>query len=241
MSVKKRRAREREARRAAILDAAERVLEAVGYRNLRMEEVAEAAELSKGTLYLYFEGKDALCAGIAERRMRVLIPELQAVGAAAPDGLSALGGMSRTFLENARRAPHVLRVAIDWFQAPRLDDASDDFRRYRERVNEILQTMIDTIARGQADGSIRSDVDPFHKAIQSWSSGVGVHLFLLNAESMQQRIGRAFDPRALRREHLATILRSLASTPEAADAAIEASLDSNPPSDPPLRKAASDR
>ena len=194
MSVKKRRAREREARRAAILDAAERVLEDVGYRNLRMEQVADAAELSKGTLYLYFDGKDALCAGIAERRMSTMIPALQSIGAAAPDGLTAIGWMSRRFFENAQKTPHILRVAIDWFQAPKLDDASEDFRRYRERVNETLRTMTDSITRGQTDGSIRTDIDPFHKAIQSWSSAIGVHLFLLNADSMQQRIGRAFEP-----------------------------------------------
>ena len=239
MSVKNRRAREREARRAAILDAAERVLEEVGYRNLRMEQVAEAAELSKGTLYLYFQGKDALCAGIAERRMKTMTPDLQSVGASAPNGLTAIGWMSLRFFENARQTPHILRVAIDWFQAPKLDDASDDFRRYRERVNDVLRTMMDTIERGQADGSIRADIDPFHKAVQSWSSSIGVHLFLLNAESMQQRIGRAFEPEALRQEHVASALRSLASSPDAARAAIEATI--RPPTEPSLRKAAGDR
>jgi TetR/AcrR family transcriptional regulator len=242
MSVKQRRARERQARRAAILDAAEEVLHEVGYRNLRMEEVAEAAELSKGTLYLYFDGKDALCAGIAERRMRAIIPQVRAAGENAPNGLTAIGRMSRRFFEDARDTPHVLRLAIDWFQAPLLYDASEDFRRYRERVGEMQQLMIDTIGRGQQDGSIRTDVDPFHKAIQSWSSAIGVHLFLLDAESMQQRMGRPFDPVALRLEHVKTTLRSLASQPEAADAAL-AALDpgGQHPSEPPLRKAAGDR
>jgi len=242
MSVKRRRAREREARRAAILDAGEEVLADVGYRNLRMEQVAEAAELSKGTLYLYFDGKDALCAGIAERRMRAIIPEVRAAGEGAPNGLAAIGRMSRRFFQDARDTPHVLRVAIDWFQAPTLDDASDDFRRYRERVNEMLGLMIETLGRGQRDGSIRADVDPFHKALQSWSSAIGVHLFLLNAESMQQRMGRGFEPEALALEHVKANLRSLASSPETADAAIAAVVPGEQhPSGPPLRKAASDR
>jgi len=242
MSVKQRRARERQARRAAILDAAEEVLREVGYRNLRMEEVAEAAELSKGTLYLYFEGKDALCAGIAERRMGNIIPQVRAAGDGAPNGLTAIGRMSGQFFRDARDTPHVLRVAIDWFQAPTLDDASDDFRRYRERVGEMLQLMIEGIGRGQRDGSIRADIDPFHKAIQSWSSAIGVHLFLLNAESMQQRMGRTFAPEALMAEHVSTVLRSLASTPQAAQAAITAVANGGDhPSEPPLRKAAGDR
>lgn len=239
MSVKKRRAREREARRAAILDATERVLENVGYRELRMEQVAEAAELSKGTLYLYFDGKDALCAGIAERRMATIIPQLRARGDAAPNGLTALGLMSRGFFTKVREAPQTVRFAIDWFQAPTLDDASDDFLRYRHRVAEVLETMTNAIVRGQADGSVRADIDPFHKAIQSWSSSMGVHLFLLNAESMEKRMGRPFDRGTLEVEHVSTLVYSLASSAEAARAALQAITER--PSEPPLRKVAGDR
>ena len=245
MSVKKRREREREARREAILDAGERVLEEVGYRSLRMEQVAEAAELSKGTLYLYFAGKDALCAGIAERRMVEMAPAVRHLADTAPDGLTAVARMSRGFGQSVRQRPHVLRFAVDWFQAPRLDDDSDDFRRYRDAVGQVLQLMVATIQRGQQDGSIRADVDPFHKAIHSWSSSIGVYLFLVNAGGMQQRMGRQFDPEALMGQHIETLLRSLASSPEAAarakaDSEAAAPTDSDP-AHPTLRKAAGDR
>ena len=220
MSVKNRRAREREARREAILDAAERMLDDVGYRHLRMEQVADAAELSKGTLYLYFDGKDALCAGIAERRMAAIVPELRAQVEAAPDGLCALAMMSRAFFAKVRETRQMLRFAIDWFQAPTLDDASDDFLRYRHRVSELLETMTRAIVRGQTDGSIRTDIDPFHKAVQSWSSSVGVYLFMLNAATMEKRMGRPFDAAMLELEHISALVYSLASSPERARAVL---------------------
>jgi AcrR family transcriptional regulator len=65
MAVAARRERERIARREAILDAAQELVAMQGYHGMRMDSVAEAAELSKGTLYLYFENKDALCAAVA--------------------------------------------------------------------------------------------------------------------------------------------------------------------------------
>ena len=46
MAVAERREREREARREAILDAVQELTTEVGYQALRMDAVAEAAELS---------------------------------------------------------------------------------------------------------------------------------------------------------------------------------------------------
>lgn len=43
-----------------VIDAAARVLIELGYRRTQMEDVARAAGLAKGTLYLYVESKEAL-------------------------------------------------------------------------------------------------------------------------------------------------------------------------------------
>ena len=76
LAVAARRERERTARREAILDAAEELVVSDGYHGLRMDAVAEAVELSKGTLYLYFANKDALCAAVATDRR----PEMGSMG-----------------------------------------------------------------------------------------------------------------------------------------------------------------
>jgi AcrR family transcriptional regulator len=49
-----------ELRRGEILTAARKVFGAKGYEATRMEEIARAAHLAKGTLYLYFPSKDAI-------------------------------------------------------------------------------------------------------------------------------------------------------------------------------------
>ncbi len=62
-----RQAEDKEVRRNAILDAAEGVYLAQGGRDLNMAEVAAAAGLAKGTLYLYFPGKEELLLALHER------------------------------------------------------------------------------------------------------------------------------------------------------------------------------
>lgn len=55
-----RRERERNLRRQEILEAARHVFATKGYKDAKLEDVAERAEFGKGTLYNYFENKEAL-------------------------------------------------------------------------------------------------------------------------------------------------------------------------------------
>src|SRR5215217_2710720 len=54
-------------RREQILDAAERVLVERGLATTTMADVAEAAAVAKGTVYLYFDSKAELLAGLRAR------------------------------------------------------------------------------------------------------------------------------------------------------------------------------
>ena len=65
LGTKERRAREAEARRRGILDAARGVFAANGFEGTTMPQVAEVAELAAGTLYLYFPSKAAMYAELA--------------------------------------------------------------------------------------------------------------------------------------------------------------------------------
>ena len=58
MGITERKEREKLQRREDILNAAERVFFSKGHKNSTMDDVAEEAELSKGTLYLYFKSKE---------------------------------------------------------------------------------------------------------------------------------------------------------------------------------------
>jgi TetR/AcrR family transcriptional regulator, transcriptional repressor for nem operon len=75
-------------RREQILDAAERVLVERGLAATTMADVAEAAAVAKGTVYLYFTSKAELLAGLRARyfeRFVAMLGDPSAEGRSGPD------------------------------------------------------------------------------------------------------------------------------------------------------------
>jgi AcrR family transcriptional regulator len=72
MGTAERREREKEERRNSILDAAEKVFFSKGVREATMDDIAEEAEVSKGTIYLYFGSKEEVYLGIDLRALKIL-------------------------------------------------------------------------------------------------------------------------------------------------------------------------
>jgi AcrR family transcriptional regulator len=66
------------ARREALLDAAERLLDADPTRVPSVAEVADAAGLAKGTVYLYFASKERLLIALYERQIEAFFGALAA-------------------------------------------------------------------------------------------------------------------------------------------------------------------
>lgn len=79
MGIQERKQRERERRRQQIIVAAKRVFSAHGFNKSTMEDIAKEAELSPGTLYLYFKNKDELFASLSLRMLQFLIIRLESL------------------------------------------------------------------------------------------------------------------------------------------------------------------
>ena len=73
MGIQERKERERERRRQQIIVAAKRVFSEKGFNKATMEDVANEAELSPGTLYLYFKNKEELYASLSLRILQYLL------------------------------------------------------------------------------------------------------------------------------------------------------------------------
>jgi AcrR family transcriptional regulator len=72
MGIAERKEREKQQRREEIIKAAEKVFLSLGLENATMDDVAAEAELSKGTLYLYFKNKEMLHVEVARRAIILL-------------------------------------------------------------------------------------------------------------------------------------------------------------------------
>lgn len=72
MGIQERKEREKERRRQQIIVAAKRVFSDKGFSKATMEDIAKEAELSPGTLYLYFKNKEELYASLSLRILQYL-------------------------------------------------------------------------------------------------------------------------------------------------------------------------
>ena len=77
MGIHERKERERERRRQQIIVAAKRVFSEKGFTRATMEDIAHEAELSPGTLYLYFKNKDELYASLSLRILHYMLIRLE--------------------------------------------------------------------------------------------------------------------------------------------------------------------
>ncbi len=187
MGVSERRRRDRERRRESIVEAAEHVFRREGFEASTMEQVAAEAEVSKGTLYLYFENKDALRAALGERWVRTLVERLSPRLDEAPSGLEGVRAVLESYHEHfASHADHG-RLALGWISSPpsAAAESCGSFEAHREAVRELVGMVIATIERGRRDRSIRADVDPHLLAPQMWGGFLGVWMLVLNQDRVR--------------------------------------------------------
>ena len=72
MGIQERKRREKERRRQQIMVAARKVFLNKGIGKATMEDIAREAEISPGTIYLYFKSKDELCTSLFFAVLRYL-------------------------------------------------------------------------------------------------------------------------------------------------------------------------
>lgn len=101
----------REARREHILDAAEVCFARSGFHRTTMRDICLEAAISPGALYLHFDSKEKLIAGITGRDRVKLAGELAEV-AKAPDLVAALARLGEHYTVEQPHHKRVLFVEI---------------------------------------------------------------------------------------------------------------------------------
>lgn len=160
MAVADRKQREKEQRRIEIIDAAEKLFYKKGFDNVTMDEIAEAVELSKGLLYVYFKNKDSLFFAIVNRVHREFYRQLKE----RIDGNTSGGEQLRTMIlflvEFTKDNQDYNDMActfgpVIWSRmSPEYDQLlGENTMAYNLWLNGAIN-------RGMADGSIRNDISP---------------------------------------------------------------------------------
>ncbi|MGD8780074.1 MAG: TetR/AcrR family transcriptional regulator [Ignavibacteria bacterium] len=177
MGVAERKEREKERRRLDIIDAAEEVFFSKGFEKSTMDDVAEQAELSKGTLYLYFESKDELFLEIIYRGNNILYNLFQKAVEIEGNGLCKTKAIGKAFIEFNRKYPNYynafLQNQTQKIVMEKLDRAEGKVISVKEKSMELF---INIINEGISDGSLKSDLDPMKTALTLWAETTGILL-----------------------------------------------------------------
>jgi TetR/AcrR family fatty acid metabolism transcriptional regulator len=147
---------ERTGKRERILDAAVRVFAQEGFYNAKVSQIAQAAGVADGTIYLYFKSKDDLLISLFEDRMEFVnqnLREALARGASAVERLRSVVRLHLDLIEKNRHMAEVICVE--------LRQSSKFIKEYANpKFAEFLRLIAGAVADGQAAGELRRDLDP---------------------------------------------------------------------------------
>ncbi len=176
LGTAERKKREKEQRREAIVDAAEVIILKRGFEEATMDEIAEQAELSKGTLYLYFKNKTALYLAIYERGSRMLNGIFSKILMSDRTGIELTRAIGENYLKFVRENPIYFNAFIHYESISDSDFLTNNKMaiKCRENVRQTMSIITRTLQIGMQDGTIDDSYDPKELAIMIWASTRGI-------------------------------------------------------------------
>ena len=154
--------RRKDARPAEILDAALAVFAEKGYSATRMDDIAQRAGVTKGTIYLYFQSKDAVFRSLVQESIGATIEGVTAAAESFEGSTAELLGMIlRGIGTFVRTDDRVVLPKVMIAEAGNFPTLAEFYRR--EVIDRGLGLLTSVIARGIARGEFRP-VAPEHAA-----------------------------------------------------------------------------
>lgn len=175
MSVATRREREKLERRAAILDAARELFYERGFQNTTVGEIAAAADLSKGTVYLYFASKDELYVSVVMESFQIVEDRLHEIMESGMSVREKGIAVYLAFVAHCMEHHEYFRMT----QYLLTENARENIpaqlvERISDHTGRLLSYVAGLVAEGRRSGLIREDVDPYAFAVIAWRSATGL-------------------------------------------------------------------
>jgi AcrR family transcriptional regulator len=185
-----------------LIAAAESVFSKMGFKNARMEVIANEAGITKVTLYSYFQSKDNLIMAITYKALLQLEKAYQDTLELHKNdsGLDLTLSVMTTFVEFCEQNYFYSEIMLEYFSLVRstsmmqdegkLTDAMKD-SWYHNEVQKLhnypFKVTVAAIKKGIADGSIHPLVDPMMATLNGWMVFLGyVKLLSASGDSATQ-------------------------------------------------------
>ncbi len=210
MGIAERKEREKQLRREEIILAAEKVFFNKGFDLSTMDHIAEEAELSKGTLYLYFKSKEDLNLAVARKSILMLRTITLKATEGEGNALEKLGRMGQATIEFSRKNPDRMKVimTLEEMELSTLSVTTSDVQDliYKEST---VESVIQLVEQGVKEKLIRADVPAMLIAHTLWMTVLSVVRFVTMKPTLLGALG--LSQNQILESHFALVLNGIKS------------------------------
>ncbi|MFH0991539.1 MAG: TetR/AcrR family transcriptional regulator [bacterium] len=175
MGILERKGREKEHRKAEILQAAHEIFFEKGLQNTTMDEIAEKAELSKGTLYLYYKSKEDLYLAVMMEGLHVLYDLFEQVIDTKESVPVRLKNLGEVYFKYYNEHKNYFRMFY-YFQHPHFHkQVSPEMMQSCTIENQRLWKLIlDLIDLGIREGDVRPNINSSEVGLILWTTSAAL-------------------------------------------------------------------
>ncbi|MFA5834853.1 MAG: TetR/AcrR family transcriptional regulator [Bacteroidota bacterium] len=185
MGIIERKEREKESRKESIIDAAQKVFFEKGLLLSTMDEIAETAELAKGTLYLYYHSKEDLYLAVMMRGLKIMHEMFLQVVNQKRSVVQTMMELADTYTLFYEQNKNYFRM-LHFFNTPQFHkQVSAEMMRSCDEFNQTLWSMVtEIITQGMAEHKFRTDLNPMEIVMILWSNASTLLMRIDNQHEM---------------------------------------------------------
>jgi AcrR family transcriptional regulator len=183
--------RKKEETKNKIITVAVDLFHAHGLEAVTMEQIAEAADIAKGTLYNYFPSKDAIIAGFLQRTARERNPDRLAQIRQLPDTRARMIQVFGLLVERVQAQKEIFEA----FMVYRMKQVIS-FRPVEGEPSGLSELVREIIQLGQQTGDLRTDLpDDMLEGLFEYALIAAIKPFYLDPATFnaQESIERSVD------------------------------------------------
>jgi AcrR family transcriptional regulator len=192
LSSERRREREKELRRSAILRSARREFFEKGFRSVTVDSIARRAELSKGAIYLYFKSKEEIYAQILLRdidKFHERVETLLDTSISASDNLRRFADVYAAFFISDRELFRIFMNFMIQHNPVNFTPTINDHivKSTNQTVSIIEQILLMGVDRGEFPRGL--DIRVCRNALWGLLNGIiALHLFSGREGTREERV-----------------------------------------------------
>lgn len=187
MGIQERKEREKERRRQQIMVAAKRVFSEKGFNKATMEDIAQEAELSPGTLYLYFKNKEELYASLSLRILQYLLLRIEHVNNLKDqDPEARLKALMEAMYDVYEFDPLIIINMFHLQSSDTLRNLTPELLAEIKDLSRKSMNSISKIFKAGVDKGIFADHHPVALADTFWGTFSGVILWLTSKKLINE-------------------------------------------------------